>query len=315
MNSLIKKNLFVILIILVLVFSIIFPLPGLKVNEWGLLTPLTFIAMFVSGLGLSFDRIKGSFKDYKSILYSFCAVYLLFPVVVFLIFSIFGGKEGDLYVGSMILAAQSSTLSSAVVLTMSAGGNVPLALIITIINNVASAFVTPPLLKVLLSAGGDISFDLGAMISKLVLVLILPVVLAQIIRLFLIKHMDKLNPLRKIISRFVVLAFVLAGAASASSQLTGNLQVVGLMVLLVSVLHIIMLGASALFAKAVKLDRDSLPAVMFCSSQKTLPASLLVWSNFFPAFTLAPIVIVGYHVMQLFIDSVVINILARKPSA
>ena len=79
--GLIKKNMFIILVILVLVSAIAYPLPGMKANEWGLVTPLTFIAMFVSGLGLSFDKIKGSFKDYKSILYSFVSVYMLYPAV------------------------------------------------------------------------------------------------------------------------------------------------------------------------------------------------------------------------------------------
>ena len=59
--------------------------------------------------------------------------------------------QGDIFIGSMILAAQSSTLASAVVLTASANGNVPLALIITIINNMTSAVLTPLVLKATLS--------------------------------------------------------------------------------------------------------------------------------------------------------------------
>jgi sodium/bile acid cotransporter 7 len=309
--GLIKKNMFIILVILVLVSAIAYPLPGMKANERGLVTPLTFIAMFVSGLGLSFDKIKGSFKDYKSILYSFASVYILFPAVIFVIFSIFGTTEGDLYVGSMILASQSNTLSSGVVLTMSAGGNVPLALIITIINNVSSSFVSPPLLRLLLSAGGGISFDIGEMVVKLVTVLILPVLLAQVLRFFIKKYVNKIEPLCKMISKFTVLAFVFTGAASASSQLISNLATAGLIILFVSIIHIIMIAASVLYARIVKLDKDNRIAVMFCSSQKTLPASLLVWSTFFPGYALAPIVIVGYHVMQLLIDSVIITRLRK----
>ncbi len=307
MRKILSKNYFIILILITLLFSLLYPTAGRYLKENGVLTPLTFLAMFASGLGLSLDNIKGSFRDYGSILYSFGAVYFIFPAVALALFTILGISRSDIYIGGMILAAQSSTLSSAVVLTMSAGGNVPLALIITIINNVSSAFVTPVMLRLLLSAGEEITFDLGAMIVKLVTVLILPVVLAQVLRLFTKSWIDKINPYRKKTGQLVVLFFVLTGAASASPQLKNNIGVIALIIGIVAVLHIIMLLFSILYSKIFSIEKKNKTAVMFCSSQKTLPASLLIWGNFFSSYTLAPLFIVSYHMVQLVIDSMVVN--------
>lgn len=311
-KNFIKSNRFLILIIIILAYSINFPKAGLFVKDAGWLSPLTFIAMFVSGLGLSFDKIKGSFKDYKNIIYSFSSVYLIFPVVIFLLFMVFGIKEGDIFIGGMILAAQSSTLASAVVLTMSANGNVPLALIITIINNMSSALVTPFILKVVLNLNEAIVVDVKAMVIKLLLVLILPVVLAQIIRIFIKKYLKYITPYCKLISKLVVLTIVLIGGASAAANISGNLGQIAFVLLLVVLLHIIMLLLASLYLRMAKVDRESRPAVLFCSSQKTMVSSLLIWGVYFPQFAFAPIFIVSYHLMQLFIDSILVNILNKR---
>ncbi len=308
-KELAKSNLFIIFIIIALTYSLIFPAIGLKVKESGLLTPLTFLVMFASGLGVPFTKIKGSFKDFKSIIYAFLSVFLLFPAVVYVLFLIGNVAEGDIFVGGMILACQAGTLSSAIVLTMAAGGNVPLALIITIITNTVSAFITPAMLNFLLSAGQGAVFNVKDMIVKLVLVLILPVVLAQILRLFIKPYLEYINPYRKFLGKMVVIIFVLTGSAASSEQFGSNIHIVFFVLLFVIVVHGIMLTSAAIFSRVTGADRESRTAILFCSSQKTLPAGLMIWSTYFAQFSLAPIVIVSYHVVQLFIDSIIVNVL------
>ena len=308
----IKNNSFILLIIAVLIFSIAFPKAGLFVKGAGWTNYLTFIAMFASGLGLSFSNIKDGFTDYKSILYSFFSIFLIFPLITIGIMMVINTTSGDIFVGSMILAAQSSTLASAVVLTATANSNVPLALIITIINNMASAVLTPLILKATLSLDETISIDVGAMIIKLLLVLVLPVILAQIARKFLGGFVAKINKYRKMVSKFVVLVIVLTGAAAASSKLLENLGIAALIILLVAALHIIMLLISSLYIKIAKVKQESKAAVLFTSTQKTLPASLLIWDSYFSAYALAPILLVLHHMTQLIIDSIVVSKLVKK---
>ncbi len=308
----VKSNSFILLIIAVLIFSIFLPQAGLFVGKAGLTTYLTFIAMFASGLGLSLTNIKDGFKDFKSILYSFSSVYLIFPLITYVILLVLGVRSGDLYIGGMILAAQASTLASAVVLTASANGNVPLALIITIINSTAAAVLTPLILKVMLAADQSISIDVGPMMLKLLLVLVLPVVLAQVLRKFISKHIAKITPYREAVSKVVVLIIVLSGAAVASSQIRENLLQAALIILVVAALHGIMLALAYLYIRIAKVKHESKSAVLFTSGQKTLPASLLIWQNYFSAYLLAPIVLVLHHIVQLIIDSFVAGRLAKS---
>ena len=311
-KTFIKNNLFILLILAVLIYSISFPKAGLFVKDAGWTNYLTFIAMFASGLGLSFSNIKDGFKDYKSILYSFFSIFLIFPLITIGIFLILNINSGDIFIGGMILAAQSSTLASAVVLTATANSNVPLALIITIINNMASAVITPLILKATLSLDVSVTIDVKAMIIKLILVLVLPVILAQITRKFLGKFIEKINKYRKAVSKFVVLVIVLTGASAASEKLLENIGIAVLIILLVAVLHIVMLLISSLYIKIAKVNQESKAAVLFTSTQKTLPASLLIWDSYFSAFSLAPILLVLHHMVQLIIDSVVVSMIGKK---
>lgn len=313
MKAFFKNNLFILLIAAVLVFSILVPGPGLAVKKVTNITLyLTFIAMFASGLGLSLDNIKDGLKDWKSILYSFMSVYLIFPAVTLAVMLIIGKSNGDIFVGSMIMAAQSTTLASAVVLTSSANGNVPLALIITIINNMSSAVVTPLVLKAVLSLQEPVSFDVGTMIIKLLLALVLPVVLAQLLRKVLKDRVNKISPYRKVISKFVVLIIVLTGASAASERIRDSFITAFLIILLVAVLHVIMLLISSLYLKLSKAKPETKPAVLFTSTQKTMPSALLIWESYFPVYAAAPLVIVLNHIVQIFIDSFVVNKLGRR---
>jgi len=305
LKSFIKSNYFLLVILAVLIFSIMFPTLGLKTKEAGVLDILTFIAMFSSSLGLSFKNLTSGLKDYKSILYSFVAVFFIFPLVTWILMYITSFRQGDVFTGFMILSAQSSTVSSGVVLTMAASGNVPLALIITIVNNILSAFVTPTVLKFILTTDQQIVFNIGEMISNLVVVLVVPVLLAQVIRLFVEKWLKYINPVRKVIGQIVVVFFVLTGGASAAGQLTSNIKLVFIVVLLVAVLNIAMMAIGKAYSRIVKVGKESEIAIMFNSSQKTLPATILIWGNYFSQYSFAPIVFVAYHMTQLIIGSVV----------
>ncbi len=313
MKAFLKNNLFILLIIAVLVFSIFVPGPGMLVKKVENITLyLTFIAMFASGLGLSLTNIKDGFRDWKSIIFSFLSVYLIFPLVTIALMFAIKTTQGDIFIGSMILAAQSSTLASAVVFTASANGNVPLALIITIINNITSAVLTPLVLKVTLSLSEPVSFSAGEMIIKLLLALVLPIILAQILRRLMGKKVERISPYRKIVSMFVVLVIVLSGASAAAEHIKKNVSTALLVILIVAGLHIIMLLISMLYLKLTKAGKESKAAVLFTSTQKTLPASLLIWESYFPSYLLAPLVLVLHHITQLLIDSFVVSRLTRR---
>lgn len=307
----IKANSFTILILLFMIISIIYPKPGLFISSGNRIAYLTFAAMFLSGLGLSLGNFKDGLKNYKNIIYCFISVYIFFPIVVTLVIWILkavGANDPNIFIGAIILSAQSSTLISAIVLTETGNGNVSLAIIATIINNVTSIFMTPIILRLMTSANETIAFDTSGMIIKLLLILVFPVVLAQISRLLLNdKILMKIAGFRKFASKFVVLMIVLGGGSAASADIVKSLDKVVIILAVVVVLHVIMLMLAALYIRFAKVDRASGTAVMMAASQKTLPASLVVWSGYFAAYTTAPIMLVLYHAMQNVVDSFIMS--------
>ncbi|MDW7657001.1 MAG: bile acid:sodium symporter [Bacillota bacterium] len=307
-----KKNQFLIMITVVIAFAFLIPQPGLYIKKIGLLSVFTFIAMFISGLSLSFSDIKKNFKDFKSIPFTILVTFVVFPAISYVLSRIIFTGSYDIFVGIMILATQASTVSSAIVLTMAAKGNVPLAIILTLINNSLSVFVTPVILNFMFSEGNKVSFNVLSMILNLVVVIIVPIVLAQLCKMYLKKVVAGINPWRKTIANGVVLTFVLIGASTASSQIMSRLDKIFLILIFVVLLHTIMLAIAFAYSRLMKLPAGNVSSVLFCSSEKTMTTSILIWGNYFSQYAIVPIVIVSYHLVQIIMDSVVAGILSKK---
>ena len=262
---------------------------------------LTFLAMFVSGLSLSFENVRSSMKEYKTILFSSVVTFVIFPILAFTFTRLlFPGNE-DLFIGTMILSTQASTISSAIVLTMAAGGNVPLAIVITVLNNFLSVFISPIILNGVFLMGNRISFNTIEMIRNLIMVVVMPIIIAQIIKHVLKTKIKYLNKLRKPVANLVVIMFVMIGASTAAPQLSGNYSIVLLVVLFALILHLAVVLIGYLYAKVMRLKKEDVPALVFCSAEKTMTSSILIWNNHFASYTLAPILFVFNHIVQIFL--------------
>jgi predicted Na+-dependent transporter len=291
--------------------SIFFPQPGLFAKEIGMSPVLTFLAMFVSGLSLSFENVRSSMKEYKTILFSSVVTFVIFPILAFTFTRLlFPGNE-DLFIGTMILSTQASTISSAIVLTMAAGGNVPLAIVITVLNNFLSVFISPIILNGVFLMGNRISFNTIEMIRNLIMVVVMPIIIAQIIKHVLKTKIKYLNKLRKPVANLVVIMFVMIGASTAAPQLSGNYSIVLLVVLFALILHLAVVLIGYLYAKVMRLKKEDVPALVFCSAEKTMTSSILIWNNHFASYTLAPILFVFNHIVQIFLDSILANLWAN----
>lgn len=309
---LLKNNSFIIFMFGVVCFSLIWQKPGLYIKEIGLLQVFTFVGMFVSGLSLSLKNVKESVLHYRHILFAFCMSYLILPVLAFALGKVFFSDQTDLFIGAMIISTQATTVASAVVITMTAGGNVPLAIIITIINNLCSAFISPFLLNSATSVDGRISFDVLSMTLNLATVMIVPAIIAQIFRHLFSKYMQFINPWRKVISNGVILSFVLIGMSSAALQIMENAKLIPMVLAFAILLHGGGLLIVLLYHRFARLDSKDLPAILFCSTQKTLTTSTMVWGSYFFQFSMAPIVLVCYHITQICMDSFIGGIMQKR---
>lgn len=225
--------------------------------------------------------------------------------------------SGDLAIGLIITAAAPCTLASAAVWTRRAGGNDAVAILVTILTN-ATCFLTTPF-WILLATGKSTSIGLNEMISRLGLLVVLPMVVAQLMRLSapVAEFATRRKRLLGIWAQLGILSMVLIGAVNTSQNLaaapwqeaTGWLDFVWLAVLVVG-LHLSAMGSGWLLATLIRLERADRIAVALSGSQKTLMVGLFVAINYFGGLTLLPMVF--YHVGQLVVDTIIADIWSRS---
>jgi sodium/bile acid cotransporter 7 len=228
--------------------------------------------------------------------------------------------RSDLAVGLLVAAAAPCTLASAAVWTRRAGGNDAVALMVTITTNLLCFLITP--LWLLATTGrGDIELPVGKMIANLGLLVVLPMVIAQLTRLN--RSVAEWTTRRKTplstLAQCGILAIVLIGAIRSASELakagTVRPQLVDFagMIVAVVLVHSIVLAMGHLFAWAIGLRRPERIAVGFAGSQKTLMVGIYIATYYYPGLALLPMV--AYHVCQLIIDTLVVDRLRTSASS
>jgi sodium/bile acid cotransporter 7 len=227
-------------------------------------------------------------------------------------------------VGLIIAAAAPCTLASAAVWTRQAGGNDAVSLLVTITTNL-SCFLLTPFWLLMTIGRADIDLPAGQMVAKLAILVVVPIVAAQLSRLC---HpvaswaTQRKKPL-SLLAQCGILTIVLVGAIQASERLANSASGQTLlaaelawMIVLVSAVHLSTLSAGFVLAKVTGLQRPEQIAVAFAGSQKTLMVGLFVATSL--GVTILPMV--AFHVCQLLIDTLVADRfraaeLNDKPSA
>jgi sodium/bile acid cotransporter 7 len=219
----------------------------------------------------------------------------------------------ELAMGLMIAASIPCTLASATVWTRRAGGNDAVAILVTMITNLVCFVVTPFWLW--LTIGRTLpegALDARAMVGKLAVIVVVPLVLAQIVRLWrpLASWATREKILLGVVSQLGILVMVLCSAVAAGRHLAseGAMRPTpldwALLVACTVALHFSALCAGFLLARQLGLSLPDRIAVGFAGSQKTLMVGITVAAGFEGA-ALAILPMVIYHVGQLLIDTFV----------
>jgi predicted Na+-dependent transporter len=96
-------------------------------------------------------------------------------------------------------------------------------------------------------------------------------------------------------------------------RLEGFHTVLAKVALFAVALHFVLLVLNAALSRLLMRSADQRTAFVLCSSQKTLPAAILIWKSYFPATPLGPIVAVVYHLVQLVVDSILAPSFKKLP--
>lgn len=282
------------------------------VSQWPYFrSGIVFAVMMATGLSLRADTIGRSVtRPAAAIVAIGCNVLLVpllaYPTQFFLPYETFGG----LWVASLVPC----TLASAAVWTRKAGGDDSIAILTTIVTNLACFVVVPAGLYWVLSNQSDLSAS--QQIAKLAATVVAPLVLAQWLRTVTVSgHVvaDWADQRKREISVFAqcgILVMVVLGSsqsglmmASATDTSDSESSFVGVGLLLGSVagVHGVALLLAIGLARTLRIGRDQQIACGIAGSQKTLMVGLQIAIDC--GVSVLPMLL--YHASQLLIDTVV----------
>mgnify|MGYP002838806362 CR=1 FL=1 len=314
-QSLVSRYWFLAMLLLMIPAGLWLPGGGRAIKDAGWATPaLVGMMMSISGFTLDTGKLHQQAANLGAITLVLFSTYCMAPAVAYgLALWLQPGDNPHFLTAVMIMAAQASSLASALALTVLSRGNQELALIFTLLSSSLTVVLTPLVLEV--SIGASVEIPLGQMIIKMLVVVVMPVALGQALRRFL---WAKAKPLLKgirLIPQMIILVFVYSGFSVATGQINGNAEVVLRIVIVSALLHAFLLAWNFCVSVLLRMDTGTGTALVFCGSQKTLPNGIYLWQHFFGNNPIGALPLALYHLIQLIVDTLLVPFLERRNQA
>jgi len=276
------------------------------------------VIFFFYGLRLRPEKLRAGLSNWRLHLVVQLATFLLFPLLIMPLRGLFEGTSGELlWLGTFYLAALPSTVSSSVVMVSIAGGNIPAAIFNASISSLIGVFVTPLWMGLYLSASsGD--FDMGQIMGKLVLQVLLPVALGIVLHRFWGSFAESHKKRLRIFDQVIILIIVYTSFSesfarnmfsdfSAGDILLLGIAMLGLFFLVYGLLHLI--------SRLLGFSHENRITAIFCGSKKSLVHGTVMSKVLFPDANMVGIILLPimlYHALQLLASSVIAQSIARR---
>lgn len=283
-----------------------------RLIDLGLIDVGVVAIMFLGAVKLSPTQFREAARHPGTIAFSVISVFGVAPVISLAVAWLMGFRDPSDRLAVLLCSTQASTLATAIVLTEVAGGHVATAMVVTVASNALSALLTP-LGFALLGGGAEIEVNSLSMAGELALKIVLPVAVAQIVRPRIAAWTKRRSRAISISCQLIILVIVYTGVVSGLANLSGGAEVLLKVLLMAAVLHTTLLIFNALIFNMASESPDRRAALVLSSSQKTLPAGILIWKSQLSALPLGPLVVVSYHLVQLVLDSTLAPSLTGLP--
>ena len=273
---------------------------------------VVFVVMWAMGVTLQADTIRRSMtRPFPSLL----AIAINVAVVPLLCLPTMWLLPEKLFGGLFVTAIVPCTLASASVWTRKAAGDDSIAMMTTVVTNLACVLVVP--LGILLMLSQQAEIDVAQQVSKLTIVVVVPLLLAQVMRRFgAATWADRNKPRLSMLGQVGILVMVVFGAISSATMVDqagaavtaiswGSLA---LLVVAAATVHTLALCFGVMIARGFQLARPSQIAIGIAGSQKTLMVGLQIAIDC--GVSVIPMLV--YHLSQLVIDTIVAERWKRK---
>lgn len=262
-----------------------------------------FVIFIVSGLLLEPEQIRAGLTDFKGILIALAVIFVMGPVAA--IPAAYAPLDAGVKIGLFLVAVMPTTLSSGVVMTGTAGGNIAHALVITVLANALAIVTIPISLELLLGLIGgmaDVSIDKTGIMLKLGFLVLVPLGIGLGVKYYQASRFDRVTSKLQVVNQCLILAMVWMALSPSRDTILQSGGDVVVVCFLVVVYHGLLLGAAALAIRFFKLERGRRESVLFMGAQKTLTLSVILQVSLFPEYGMALAVCVLHHIIHMMMD-------------
>lgn len=267
------------------------------------------LVFFLHGLGISFASLRDGLLRWRVHVVVQVFTFAVFPLLWFALDALVGRwLPAGLVLGFCYLCALPSTISSSVAMTGVARGNVPAAIFNATLSSLLGIVLTPAIIALSVSVGGQwLSF--GAAVLSIAKLLLLPLVLGQLLRPLLHRWHQKYKRHTNLLDRWVILLLVYA--AFCDSVASGlwrehGASLLALALVGAALILVVVLLLSTWLCRRLGFSAEDEIAAVFCGSKKTLASGVPMAKLLFgahPALGLIVLPIMFYHQLQLFVCS------------
>lgn len=322
----VRRNGFILGLILAVLLAFVFPVPG---SRHGFLHPEMVtnfgiaLILFLQGLSLAFEKLKSGAGNWRlhAIIQSF--TFIVFPIVgvvsYFLVPWIWTTEPAGIQQGLLYLCVLPSTISTSVVLTAVARGNVAGALFNAALSNIIGVILTPLLVHALMRTTGQTQ-PLGPLMLKIMLLTLLPFFTGMSLRPHLKKWVEHHKAWIARISNTVIVFIVYSAFCDSFVTKTWQQHGAGTTAKLFLCVSLLFTGMSVLIyltCRLLRLNREDLIAAYFCAVKKTLAMGVPLAMLIFGPRSDIPLILLPlmfYHPIQIFINGLLANEWAKTLS-
>ncbi|MBX3568866.1 MAG: bile acid:sodium symporter [Rhizobiaceae bacterium] len=264
---------------------------------------------FLYGLSLAPQKMLHGLRNVRLHVLVQLLTFAIFPAVVLgAQFLTDGYLPEPLEIGLFYVAALPSTVSSSVAMVSLARGNVPGAIFNATLSSLIGVVITPAWMAWYMQGVGQ-SVPFLPTLGKVALLVLLPIVIGQIARIWLGGWAQRNGYWTKHVDRVIILAIVLNSISDATvSGVWENYEPTILIETAVAAIALfaVVYAISIALARLTRMGRDDEIALAFCGSKKSLavgvPLAPVIFGNM-PEIGLIILPIILFHFFQLIIVS------------
>ncbi|UZH54542.1 bile acid:sodium symporter [Salinimicrobium tongyeongense] len=273
---------------------------------------------FFYGLKLSPAEFKTGLYNYKVHILVQLTTFIFFPLLALAFAPFFeGGTGSSLWLALFFLGALPSTVSSSIVMVSLARGNIPTAIFNASLSGLLGIIATPLWMSLFMAASSQ--FEFAAVVQKLVLQIILPLIIGLFLQKFLGDLARKNSKKISLFDKSVIVLIVYSSFSTAfSSELFSSVGLYDLLklVTMVSILFFVVYFGLGAISRWLNFSTEDEITTKFCGTKKSLVhgsvmVKVIFGSSAANALYLLPIML--YHILQLLVIAVFAEKYRKRP--